>query len=254
MIKSKLLKKYSKVSHGFFNKIGGVSKGIYKSLNCGLGSKDKPIYVNKNLSIACKAIGAKRRNLILLNQIHSNKFHLIKEQKKNYKKRRIIGDALITKKKKIALGILTADCIPVFIYDPTRNIIAAIHSGWKGSFKGISEKVIKKLKKLGSKTINLKVVIGPCISKNNYEIKDDFLKKFKKKDKKNKLYFKKRKNRKFFDMTKYVVDNIKSEGIKEIEIIKKDTFPENNNFFSARRALKKNENDYGRNISIIMLN
>ena len=101
MIKSKLLKKYSKVSHGFFNKIGGVSKGIYKSLNCGLGSKDKPIYVNKNLSIACKAIGAKRRNLILLNQIHSNKFYLIKEQKKNYKKRRIIGDALITKKKRL---------------------------------------------------------------------------------------------------------------------------------------------------------
>ena len=103
-------------------------------------------------------------------------------------------------------------------------------------------------------TIDLKVVIGPCIAKNNYEIKDDFFRKFKKQDKKNKSYFKKRKKRKFFDMTKYVVDNIKSEGIEEIEIIKKDTFPENNNFFSARRALKKNENDYGRNISIIMLN
>ena len=136
MIKSNLIKKYNYISHGFFNKIGGYSNGIYKSLNCGLGSKDKKINVNKNLKKVCKKIGCSRKNLILLNQIHSDKIHFIKK----ITKKRVAGDSLITDRRNIAIGVLTADCAPIFIFDPQKKIIAAVHAGWRGAYKKNSSK------------------------------------------------------------------------------------------------------------------
>ena len=127
MIKSTLIGKYKNISHGFFNKLGGYSTGIYKSLNCGPGSKDNKRNVNKNLRKICIKIKCSKKNLILLNQIHSNKVISINK----VPKRKLLGDALITSKKKFALGILTADCAPVFIYDSKKKIISAIHAGWK---------------------------------------------------------------------------------------------------------------------------
>ena len=117
MIKSTLIGKYKNISHGFFNKLGGYSTGIYKSLNCGPGSKDNKRNINKNLKKICIKIKCSKKNLILLNQIHSNKVISIKK----VPKRKLLGDALITSKKKFALGILTADCAPVFIYDPKKK-------------------------------------------------------------------------------------------------------------------------------------
>ena len=111
MFKSKKLSKFKKVRHGFFNRLGGVSKGIYKGLNCGLGSDDKIIDVKKNIEKVCQKIGCNKNNLILLNQIHSNKVHKILE----IPKKKLKGDSLITNKKGIALGILTADCATVLI-------------------------------------------------------------------------------------------------------------------------------------------
>ena len=138
MIQSKLIKKYNNISHGFFNKLGGFSKGIYKSLNCGIGSKDIKKHVNANINKVCKKIGCSKNHLILLNQIHSNKVHIINKLPKN----KLYGDAMITNKKKIALGILTADCAPIFIYDPDNNFIGAVHVGWKGAYKKIIQKMI----------------------------------------------------------------------------------------------------------------
>ena len=254
MISSKRLNKNKEISHGFFNSKGGISKGIYKSLNCGPGSRDNKIDINKNLNTVCKKIGCKIKNLVLLKQTHSNKFHLINKKKYKFFKQKLSGDALITNEKKIALGILTADCAPIFIYDKKNKKIAAIHSGWKGALKGISEKIIQNFYKNGSKLKNLQVVIGPCISEKNYEVKSDFLKKFLKKNKNNKIFFKNIKKRLFFNLAKFIAYSIKKKGVKNIEIIKKDTFQIKNNFFSSRRALKKNDNDYGRNISVIMIN
>ena len=174
MIKSKILKDYKNINHGFFNRIGGNSTGIYKSLNCGVGSLDKKQNVQKNLAIVCKKIGCKKNHLILLNQLHSNKvFYLNKNRKKKIK-----GDGLITNKRGIALGILTADCAPLLFYDPKNNMIAAAHAGWKGAYKKISKKIIKNFVSKGSSIQNINVVIGPCITQNNYEIKNDFKKKF----------------------------------------------------------------------------
>ena len=134
-----------------------------------------------------------------------------------------------------------------------KNLIGAAHAGWKGAYKKISQKMINKFKKHGSKLNNIFVVIGPCISQKNYEVKNDFEKKFLIQSLKNKKYFKKSKNKIFFDLRGYIFQQLKNEGVNNIEIIKKDTFYRKNNFFSARRCLKNNIEDYGRNISIIMI-
>ena len=143
MIKSKFIIKYKHISHGFFNNKGGYSKGIYKSLNCGVGSKDKKKNINKNLKKVCKKIGCEKKKLILLNQVHSNKVVSINK----LPKKKLLGDALVTTKKNYALGILTADCAPVFILDPKKKIVAAIHVGWKGAFKKIIYNTIYNFKK-----------------------------------------------------------------------------------------------------------
>ena len=249
MIKSKLIGKYKNISHGFFNKLGGYSDGIYKSLNCGKGSNDKKNNINKNIKKVCQKIGCTNSKLILLNQIHSNKvFSINKIPKKNLK-----GDSMFTNKKKIALGILTADCAPVFIFDPRRYFIAAIHAGWKGAYKNIIYKTIINLKKKGSSINDLVAVIGPCISKNKYEVKKDFLKKFTNKNKKNINFFNFSKNKIFFSLNEYIKNQLKNIGVKNIEVINKDTYSRKNNFFSHRRSLKNKYNDYGRNISVIMI-
>ena len=249
MIKSKLISKYQNISHGFFNKLGGYSVGIYKSLNCGTGSKDKKKNINKNLKKVCKKISCNKNKLILLNQIHSNKVLLINK----IPNKKPMGDALITSKNKFALGILTADCAPIFIFDPKMKIIAAIHAGWKGAYKNIIYKTIINLKKKGSSINDLVAVIGPCISKNKYEVKKDFLKKFTNKNKKNINFFNFSKNKIFFSLNEYIKNQLKNIGVKNIEVINKDTYSRKNNFFSHRRSLKNKYNDYGRNISVIMI-
>ena len=252
MIKSKKFSKFKKIKHGFFDQIGGTSKGIYKSLNCGLGSYDKKINVINNLKIACNKIGANYKKLVLLNQTHSNKFYFIK---KNYNfKKKIKADALITNTKNIAIGVVTADCVPILIYDKNKKIISAIHAGWKGAYKGIINNTLNFFIKNGSNPKNLIAVIGPCISEKNYEVKKDFKNKFLKKDNQSKKFFKIEKNKTYFCLNKYIYWQLRRLGIKNLEIINKDTFDPRNNFFSARRALKNNDNDYGRNISIIMIN
>ena len=253
MINSKKLSKQKKIAHGFFNKNGGKSKGIYKSLNCGIGSKDKKSIVKKNLRIVKNKIGKKLKNIFLLNQTHSNKLIFIN---KNYRfqKKRISADALVTDQKKLPIAVLTADCAPVLLYDQKKNIIAAIHAGWKGAYKGIIKKVINFLLKKGSKKKDIIAAVGPCISQRNYEVRSDFQKKFIKKDKKNKIFFKKIKNTLYFDLTGFVKSQLKLIGISNIDTINIDTFEKRNNFFSARRSLTLKHDDYGRNISIIMIN
>ena len=204
MLSSKKLSKFSEISHGFFNKNGGVSKGIYKSLNCGFGSKDKKTNVKKNLNIIRTKLDIKSKKIFFLKQIHSSKFVFL-SQNSNLKTRSVSADAIISEKKGIPIAILTADCVPVLIYDKKRKMISAIHAGWRGAYKGIVKKVIQYMVQKGCDPKNMGVAIGPCISKKN-------------------------------------------------DILNIDTFNNRNNFFSARRSLKLNHNDYGRNLSIIMIN
>ena len=252
MIKSKILSRRKDLKHGFFNSVGGKSKNIYKSLNCGFGSKDRKLNVKKNLEIVRKKISKKAKNIFLLQQIHSNKFIYIDEKYKIKKKPK--ADAIITNQRHLPIAVLTADCAPILIYDNNLKIIAAIHAGWKGAFKDIIKKVIKFMINKGCSVKNMTAVIGPSISQKNYEVKEDFKAKFLKKDRNNLKFFKRSKKKLYFDLTKYIYSNLKVSKVRYIDILKLDTFDIKNKFFSARRALKLKHRDYGRNISIIMLN
>ena len=252
MIKSKKLSKIKSLKHGFFNSVGGHSKNIYKSLNCGTGSGDKKSNIKKNLQKVREKISTKAKNIFLVRQFHSNKFIYIDERYK--KKKKPEADAIITNQKYLPIAVLTADCVPILIYDNKIKMVAAIHAGWRGAFKGIINKVIKFMIKKGCRFENMIAVIGPSISLKNYEVKLDFKKKFIKKDKKNSIFFKTNKQKLYFDLTKYIHSILKNINIKHIDNLKIDTFDIKNKFFSARRALKLKHNDYGRNISIIMLN
>ena len=251
MIKSKKLRKIKNIRHGFFNSTGGKSKSIYKSLNCGIGSKDVIANVKKNLLLVRKKISKKAKNIFLVQQIHSNKFVFIDE--KYNKKIKPKADAIITNQRYLPIAILTADCVPILICDNKKKMIGIIHAGWKGAYKGIIDRVIKFMIKKGCKLKNFTIAVGPSISVKNYEVKEDFRKKFLKKDKKNLKYFKIKRNKLYLDLTKYVQALLLKSKIKNIDILNIDTFDVKNKFFSARRALKQKHNDYGRNISIIMI-
>ena len=253
MFNSKKLSKFSEISHGFFNKNGGVSEGIYKSLNCGTGSKDKKSNVNKNLKIVKRKISKKSKEIFLVRQIHSNKFIFLSKNTK-IKNRKINADAIITERKKIPIAVLTADCVPLLLFDKKRKMIAAIHAGWRGALKGIINKVIKFMLKKGCSKKHITAAIGPSINSKNYNVKIDFKDKFIKKDKENKKFFKNKKNVIYFDLPNFVRSQLKSNEITNIDMINIDTFDKKNNFFSARRSLRLKYDDYGRNISIIMIN
>ncbi len=250
MFYSKKLKNFKEISHCFFSKRGGYSKGIYKSLNCGRGSKDSKKNVRKNLEFVSKKMFSKKSNLILMHQTHSNKVAVIN---KNNLKKRIKADAIISKVKGLVLGVVTADCVPILVYDRKNQIIGCVHAGWKGAFSGIIKKTILKIRKFNSKN-QIFASIGPCIGKKNYEVDLSFVKKFLLKSKQNKRYFiKKNINKKLFNLRKFVADQLIELKVK-IDHVNHDTFEEKHNFFSYRRSCLLSQNDYGRCISVIKLN
>ena len=250
MFFSKKFKKFKKIKHCFFSKKGGFSKGIYRSLNCGLGSKDTKKNVLKNLDLVEKKFKLKKNRLLLMYQTHSNKVTII--NKKNISLKRFRADAVITKLKGFALGVVTADCVPIILYDLNNQIIGCIHAGWKGASAGIVEKTIAKFKKLNSNN-KIFASVGPCIGKNSYEVSVSFYKKFMLISNKNKFFFiNKNKSKKLFNLRKYVSDKLLKLDVK-VDQVNHDTFKEKNNFFSYRRSQKLHQNDYGRCISVINL-
>ena len=249
MFYSNKLKKVKEIKHCFFSRKKGFSKGIYKGLNCGRGSRDNKNNINKNLNFVAKTMKVKRTGVILMYQTHSNK--VVEIKKHNYKKK-IIADAMITKMRGVAISVVTADCVPIFIYDIKNNIIGCIHAGWKGAFSNIIKNTIKKIKKLGSKN-KLYASVGPCIGKKNYEVDIKFYKKFVSKSRKNEIYFiNKNKTKKFFNLRKFVTDKLLEFDI-EGDQVDRDTYADKSNFFSYRRSSKLKQKDYGRCISAIRL-
>ena len=250
MFVSKKLKKQKNIKHFFFSRKKGFSKGVYRSLNCGLGSKDSKFRIKKNLNFVSKKLQIKEKNLKLMYQTHSNKVSII--TRKNLGKKRFHSDAMITTLKGIGIGVLTADCVPILLYENKKRIVGCIHAGWRGAFLGIIENTIKKISKINPNS-NIIACVGPCIGKKNYEIDNKFYKKFITQSKKNRIYFSPgRTNKKLFDLRKFVYEKLKRLNVK-IDNLKYDTFQDKNNFFSYRRSKKLKETDFGRNISAIVL-
>ena len=249
MFYSKNFKKLKNINHCFFSKKNGFSKGIYKSLNCGRGSKDDKKNINKNLIFVSDRVGVLKNKLILMHQTHSNK---VAEIRKNNYKKKIKADAMITKMKGVALGVLTADCVPVILYDIKNQIIGCVHAGWKGAYFDIIKNTINKIRKINSNN-QIYACIGPCIGQKSYEVDLVFFKKFINKSKKNRKYFSyKNKKKKFFNLRKFVTDKLRKYRVK-VDHVNRDTFAQKNYFFSYRRSTKLNEKDYGRCISVICM-
>tara|TARA_A100001011_G_scaffold129488_1_gene136546 strand:- start:2446 stop:3204 length:759 start_codon:yes stop_codon:yes gene_type:complete len=250
MFYSKKFKKFNNVKHCFFSRKGGFSKGIYRSLNCGKGSKDNKKNVLKNLSLVSKKMKVHQKKLSLMNQTHSNKVIVVTKKNNNFK--RFNSDALITKIKGVVLGVVTADCVPIILYDINNQIIGCIHAGWRGASSGIIENTIKKFRKLNSKN-KIFASVGPCIGEKSYEVDINFYKNFILKSKKNNVYFSKKNNKKkLFNLRKYVNDKLIKLNVK-VDHVNRDTFKEKSSFFSYRRSQKLHEKDYGRCISVISL-
>ena len=249
MFYSKKLKKIKKVSHCFFSRKNGFSKGIYEGLNCGRGSKDNKKNIQKNLKFVAKIMAVERAKLILMHQTHSNK--VVEITRKNYKKI-IMADAMITQMRNLAIGVVTADCVPIIFCDNKSQVVGCIHAGWKGAFTGIIENTFKKVKRLNLKN-KIYASVGPCIGNKSYEVDTKFYKMFVSKSWKYKIYFKeKNKTKKLFNLRKFVTDKLLKLGIK-VDQVNKDTFSEKSNFFSYRRSFKLKQKDYGRCISTVRL-
>jgi YfiH family protein len=251
MFFSKKLKSSNNINHCFFTKNGGVSQGVYSSLNCGLGSGDKKENILKNLDIVSENIGMNTENLFTMNQTHSNKVVVVNNTNKHIK--RVSADALVTNQKNIVLSVLTADCVPLLIYDEVNQIIGSVHAGWKGALGGIIENTFNEILKI-NRNGKINVAIGPCIGVNNYEVGQDFYERFIQESIKNKNFFLlSKKDKLLFDLRKYVNSKFEELKVNHVENIDFDTFSENKNFFSFRRSKLAGEKDYGRCISVISL-
>lgn len=239
-------------SHGFFTRKGGVSTGIYGSLNCGLGSGDDPAAVAENRRRALAALDADARHLITLNQIHSNHCVTITAPTAE----RLDGDALVTNQRGIALGILTADCAPILFADTQAGVIGAAHAGWRGAFNGVMASTVLAMENLGAQRGRITAVIGPCIQQASYEVDAGFYKNFLAQHQANEAFFipsAKRHSHHHFDLSGYVLAQLLQLRLGAVDRIDRDTSAETEAFFSYRRTTIGGGGGYGRQISAIML-
>jgi len=252
------------IAHGFFGREGGVSSGIYQSLNCGPGSSDDPQAVSQNRRLVTAALTPDPdATLVSLSQIHSAIVHTLPAWDAPAAPRegaaRLEGDAMVTATPGLALGILTADCAPVLLADPKARVIGAAHAGWKGALgkdgRGVLEATLDAMEKLGALRDRIQAVIGPCISQRNYEVGWDFRDRFLELGLRHRRFFtpSDREGHYRFDLQGYVAHRLTSAGAGAVEPLGICTYPADNGFFSFRRTTHAAEPDYGRQISAIVL-
>lgn len=246
----------SPIRHALFTRKGGVSTDIYTSCNFGYGSNDKNSNVDENRSRAMQQwAGIPKEQLITLYQVHSAEVVTIDESHKGHQQE-TQADAMVTRTPGIALGILTADCTPVLFADHKNLVIGAAHAGWGGAFKGICQNVIKEMVALGADEANIQIAIGPTIQQQSYEVGTEFLERFQQQSKENEQFFipSKKEGHYMFNLPAYVSHQIKTQtAVTKVENCQLDTYSNEDLFFSYRRTCHKNENDYGRNLSAIMV-
>lgn len=237
------------IAHGFLGRSGGVSSGLYASLNVGLGSDDDATAVAENRRRAVAAVlpGAA---LVTLHQIHSA--NVVSATEPWPGNRRPHADGVVTDQPDLLLGILTADCVPVLFADAARGIVGAAHAGWKGALGGVTDNVIAAMIALGAQRDAIVAAIGPCIGRASYEVSDGFLAAFADADPANERFFTGGKPRHhYFDIEAYVVARLHDGGVGRVAALGQDTYANPGRFFSYRRSCHAGEKDYGRQISLI---
>ena len=246
------LSRLGTIAHGFFGRPGGVSRGVYASLNCGPGSGDERANVveNRRRVLAALADGSK---LVTLYQIHSAR--AVRVERPWDIGEAPQADAMATNLPGIALGILTADCAPVLLADEEARVIGAAHAGWKGAQAGVVENVVRAMEELGASRKSIRAAIGPAISQANYEVGPEFRTGFLEHDKANTRFFVRSQRAEHwqFDLEAYVAERLARAGLSDVACLSACTYRDADSFFSFRRATHRGETDYGRDISAILL-
>ena len=239
------------IRHGFFTRIGGVSEGIYRGLNTGTGSNDDPDRVRENRRRVAEWMGVGPDALLSLHQVHSPDAIVVRAP---FSGERPKADALVTDRPGLALGASAADCGPVLFAEPEARVIGAAHAGWKGAFTGVLESTVAAMEGLGARRERIVAVLGPSISQANYEVGPEFVERFVAADPDNARYFAPsgRAGHALFDLNLYTVDRLARAGV-EASQLGRCTYAEEELFFSYRRTTHRNEADYGRLISAIVL-
>jgi hypothetical protein len=251
VLTSRLLERAAGVRHGFFTRQGGVSCGVYDSLNVGVGSRDDPEAVRENQARAAAAFGADPDRLLTCYQIHSS----IAVPAVGPWSQRPEADAVASRTPGLMLGALSADCAPVLLADPEARVIAAAHAGWKGALGGIVQAAVETMTALGAEPHRIVAAVGPCIAPASYEVGVEFLETFSRDAPGSGRFFSPGKipDKRQFDLPAFVLARLEAAGIAEAEWIGRDTYAEEELFFSNRRAVHRGESDYGRLLSAIML-
>jgi len=239
--------------HGYFTRVGGVSTGLYASLNCSFGSKDDPAAVRQNRARAMARLELAPERLVTLAQVHSARAVTVEspwaaEQAPE-------ADALVTNIPGIALGILTADCIPVLFADTKARVIGAAHAGWRGALGGVIEATVRAMVALGAKPSRMVAALGPCIAQRSYEVGPDFPRPFLAEAESNQDFFapSRTPGHFMFDLAGYAARKIGACDVSMIQRCPNDTYAEEDRFFSYRRSQLRHEADYGRGLSTIAL-
>jgi len=241
------------VVHGFFTRRGGVSGGIYASLNVGIGSRDNPDHVMENRKRAEAALGMKPGALSTLYQVHGG--NVVTATAPIALDQRSDADGIVTDKPGVLLGILTADCTPVLFADRKKGVIGACHAGWQGAIRGVCGATVAAMEDLGANPGDITAVIGPTILQESYEVGPEYVARFIDDDPANARFFRdgERAGHAYFDLQGYVASRLERLGLGGIQRLAMDTCADEERFFSNRRALLNDEGDYGRQLSAIAL-
>ena len=241
------------IQHRFFTRRGGVSAGLYSSLNCGYGSGDNPDNVRENRRRVAATFALDEIDLLTVHQIHSDQVLTVRTERWT-SPGAPKADALVTDRPGVVLGVLAADCAPVLLADPKAGVIGAAHAGWKGALGGVVEAAIAAMERLGARRDQLHAAIGPCIGRESYEVGPEFPAPFLVQDRANSIFFRpaSRPGHFLFDLAGYLVQRLARADVKA-NATGHDTLSGTDDFFSYRRNTLDGVRDYGRGLSAIAL-
>jgi YfiH family protein len=249
---SPLLSAIPGLRHAFFTRDGGVSDGIYASLNGGIGSNDDPANVAENRRRMAERMGVTPRHFLTLFQIHSPDVVVATAPWDAASRPR--ADAIVTRTEGLAIGVTAADCGPVLFVDPSARVIGAAHAGWKGALTGVVESTVDAMEKLGAERGGIVAAIGPLIRQPSYEVGNEFVERFVQADAENTLFFipSAREGHAMFDLAGFIRMRLENAGVLMIDDIGADTYSDDR-FYSYRRSVHRHEPDYGRHVHAIVL-
>ena len=244
----------AEIRHGFFTRRGGVSDGVYGSLNCGYSSRDSRHNVSRNRAIAMARMGVAADALVTAGQVHGTDIVVVTATTGGATLP-ARADGLVTDRPGIALGILTADCAPVLLADPKAGVVGAAHAGWRGAQAGIVERTVDAMESLGARRAAIVAGIGPCISRPSYEVGPEFPAPFLAEDPEHRRFFtpSDRAGHFRFDLPGYVAHRLAALGLGAVAATDTDTCADEDRFFSYRRTTLRKEDDFGRGLSAIAL-